>query len=191
MSSIGAYATARRGGVSMAEIDAVRGKLGSRATVAQIAKMIGRCEADVRAVLSPEASPVASAPRGASSSFKWTDSNKRLAGLMREAGATSDEIGRAVGCSGGAVRVFFQREATPASSHAKMKSLGTRDMERAARRELFTRLWTQGVPRDEIAERMGMASAKDVGQMRQRLGLPARARVSGSPAYAVPTEGAA
>ena len=109
MSSIGAYATSRRGGVSMAEIDAVRGKLGSRATVAQIAKMLGRCEADVKAVLTPatEIKPVA-AEAEESGRFRWTPEAETLADLMREMGKSSGQIAAALGCDGSTVRLRWK-----------------------------------------------------------------------------------
>ena len=46
--SAGLFATSRRGAVGYDEIAQARAALGSRATAAQVAKMIGRCEADVR-----------------------------------------------------------------------------------------------------------------------------------------------
>lgn len=187
MSSIGAYATARRGGVSMAEIDAVRGKLGSRATVAQIAKMIGRCEADVRAVLSPPPQ----APVASSDGFRWTEHRVRLAGLMRDAGATSDEIGQAVGCSGASVRVFFQRASNKEAATQPASELTIREQREKDRRDLFTRLWMQGVTADEITQRMGWKTVKYVNQWRAKLDLPTRRRVPGSLAYTVPGKAAA
>lgn len=51
MTSAGSFATARRGGVLQSEVNEARHKLGARATPAQIAKVLGRCEADVRAIL--------------------------------------------------------------------------------------------------------------------------------------------
>ena len=56
MSSIGAYATARRGQVSWDEIDNARRALGSRATPSQIAKYLGRCVTDVGAMINPPSS---------------------------------------------------------------------------------------------------------------------------------------
>lgn len=51
MSSAGIFATARRGGVSSSDIEAARADIGSRATISMIARHLGRCEEDVRAVL--------------------------------------------------------------------------------------------------------------------------------------------
>lgn len=185
MSSIGAYAIARRGGVTLAEIDAVRGKLGSRATVAQIAKMIGRCEADVRAVLSPEA-PIEAVPARTVPEQprpQWDDRRIKLAHKMRAAGLNSAEIGEAVGCSSSSVRAFFAREQEGRADR--------REAEWKAGRDKFTRLWMQGATADEITAQMGWKTTKYVNQWRQKLGLPSRRRVAGSLAYAVPTKDAA
>lgn len=54
MASAGCYSTTRRGGVSQVEVDQMRQRLGLRATPAQVAKALGRCEADVRAIMFPE-----------------------------------------------------------------------------------------------------------------------------------------
>lgn len=51
LSGAGSFATSRRGAVGYEEIAQARAALGSRATAAQVAKMIGRCEADVRPLL--------------------------------------------------------------------------------------------------------------------------------------------
>jgi hypothetical protein len=48
LAGAGSFATSRRGAVAYEEIAQARAALGSRATAAQVAKMIGRCEADVR-----------------------------------------------------------------------------------------------------------------------------------------------
>ncbi|WP_292079795.1 MULTISPECIES: hypothetical protein [Brevundimonas] len=48
LAGAGSFATSRRGAVGYDEIAQARAALGSRATAAQVAKMIGRCEADVR-----------------------------------------------------------------------------------------------------------------------------------------------
>ena len=45
------FATARRGGLSASELTQAQKTLGSRATPAQIAKITGRCELDVRATM--------------------------------------------------------------------------------------------------------------------------------------------
>lgn len=51
LAGAGSFATSRRGAVAYEEIAQARSVLGSRATAAQVAKMIGRCEADVRPLL--------------------------------------------------------------------------------------------------------------------------------------------
>ena len=51
LSGAGSFATSRRGAVGYDEIVQARAALGSRATAAQVAKMIGRCEADVRPLM--------------------------------------------------------------------------------------------------------------------------------------------
>lgn len=51
LSGAGSFATSRRGAVGYDEIAQARAALGNRATAAQVAKMIGRCEADVRPLL--------------------------------------------------------------------------------------------------------------------------------------------
>lgn len=51
LNGAGAFATSRRGAVGYEEIAHARSVLGDRATAAQVAKMIGRCEADVRPLL--------------------------------------------------------------------------------------------------------------------------------------------
>lgn len=50
----GAYATGRRGGVSLSDIARAQEAIGSRATPSQIAKYLGRCVADVQAILNPK-----------------------------------------------------------------------------------------------------------------------------------------
>lgn len=51
LNGAGAFATSRRGAVGYEEIAHARSVLGDRATAAQVAKMIGRCEADVRPMM--------------------------------------------------------------------------------------------------------------------------------------------
>lgn len=51
LNGAGAFATSRRGAVGYEEIAHARSVLGDRATAAQVAKMIGRCEADIRPLL--------------------------------------------------------------------------------------------------------------------------------------------
>ena len=109
MTALGSFATARRGGVSLTDIEDARQKLGSRATPAQIVKMLGRCEADVKAVLTPvaEIKPV---PIEAEESnrFRWTPEAEALADLMREMGKSSGQIAAALGCDGSTVRLRWK-----------------------------------------------------------------------------------
>lgn len=51
LNGAGAFATSRRGAIGRDEIEHARRALGSRVTAAQVAKMMGRCEADVRLAL--------------------------------------------------------------------------------------------------------------------------------------------
>lgn len=51
LAGAGSFATSRRGAVGYDEIAQARAALGSRATAAQVAKMIGRCESDVRPLM--------------------------------------------------------------------------------------------------------------------------------------------
>lgn len=194
MTTIGSFATARRGGVSTAEIEAVQQRLGARATPAQIAKQLGRCEADVRAVMMPAASIAASPAteavalpaRVAATHPRWDEDRRALAHKMLAAGFSSSEIGQAMGCDGSSVRAFFKRE-----KRAEADLLGQKRREEQERRALFTRLWMEGATTDQITERMGWKTTKYVNRWRERLGLPVRRRVSGSLGYAVPMKDAA
>lgn len=47
----GTYATSRRGGVSAMDVEKAKADIGPRATVSMIARHLGRCEADIRAIL--------------------------------------------------------------------------------------------------------------------------------------------
>ena len=109
MTALGSFATARRGGVSLTDVEDAREKLGSRATPAQIAKMLGRCEADVKAVLTPatEIKPVA-AEAEESGRFRWTPEAETLADLMREMGKSSGQIAAALRCDGSTVRLRWK-----------------------------------------------------------------------------------
>lgn len=49
----GAFASTRRGGVSMTEIHQAREAIGPRATASMIARYLGRCVDDVQAILNP------------------------------------------------------------------------------------------------------------------------------------------
>lgn len=51
----GQYASSRRGGVSMHDIWQAQEAIGKRATPSMIARYLGRCEIDVRSLMTPEA----------------------------------------------------------------------------------------------------------------------------------------
>lgn len=50
----GSYATSRRGGLSLSDIEKARESIGPRATPSMIARYLGRCVEDVQAILNPE-----------------------------------------------------------------------------------------------------------------------------------------
>lgn len=80
----GVFATSRRGGVSAFEVEQMRQRLGTRATPAQIAKALGRCEADVRAIMfpQPEEQPAPVKVEPLVFDQPWTDHEIRLLTLM-------------------------------------------------------------------------------------------------------------
>lgn len=192
--SAGLFATARRGGVSSAEIETARAEIGPRATTAMIARFLGRCEADVRAVLVPAESiginpaneAVALPAQAAATLPRWDDGRRAVAHKMRLAGFSSAEIGQAVGCDGSSVRAFFKRE-----KRAEADLLGQKRREEQERRALFTRLWMEGATAEQITERMGWKTTRYVRHWREKLSLPKRGRVPGKLTYAVPLDEAA
>lgn len=112
LAGTGAFATSRRGGVSMTEIDQMRQRLGSRATPAQIAKALGRCEADVRAIMfppqiEPRVQQTGMAPETAR---PWTDTDLSILRLMYcEAGATAEACAHALNRSAEATKTQIQK----------------------------------------------------------------------------------
>lgn len=80
------------------DIEQVRQRYGARATPAQVAKILGCCEADVRAILFPtpvdQPEPSPSAP-----SFPWNDRNLRLSALMFEMECSVEDVAKAIGCT--------------------------------------------------------------------------------------------
>lgn len=94
----GTFATSRRGGVSAYEVEQARARLGARATPAQIAKMLGRCEADIRAIMFPasknDPEPIPEAAWGA----PWSIQDQKLLQLMYiEMGCTAEQTASALG----------------------------------------------------------------------------------------------
>lgn len=95
----GLFATSRRGGVSAFEVEQMRLHLGARATPAQIAKALGRCESDVRAIMFPQPEKQAAPLKVAPLVFDqpWTDHEIRLLTLMyAEMGCTADACSKAL-----------------------------------------------------------------------------------------------
>lgn len=95
----GVFATSRRGGVSAFEVEQMRQRLGARATPAQIAKALGRCEADVRAIMfpQPEEQPAPVKVEPLVFDQPWTDHEIRLLTLMyAEMGCTADACSKAL-----------------------------------------------------------------------------------------------
>lgn len=108
----GSHATSRRGGVSMTEIDQMRQRLGARATPAQIAKALGRCEADVRAIIFP--APVEPKPQqtgmAPQTSRPWSETDLSILRLMYcEAGATAEACAYALNRSADATKTQIQK----------------------------------------------------------------------------------
>lgn len=99
----GLYASSRKGGVSRSEIRQAQDAIGARATPSMIARYLGRCEADIRALMC-DAAPavVATEPRQANDNQlpkarPWPESEVNLLRLMyEEAGASTLQIAGAL-----------------------------------------------------------------------------------------------
>lgn len=93
------FATSRRGGVSAFEVEQMRQRLGARATPFQVAKALGRCEADVRAIMFPPAEEPNEPAKITKILFDqpWTDHEIRLLTLMyAEMGCTAEACAQAL-----------------------------------------------------------------------------------------------
>lgn len=82
------------------DIEQVRRRYGARATPAQVAKILGCCVDDVRAIMFPPAppEPVASSAPPAPA-FEWDDRALRLSALMFEMECPAEDVAKAIGCS--------------------------------------------------------------------------------------------
>jgi len=87
--------------------------IGPRATPAQIAKALGRCEADVRAIMFPEReepAPPLAAPNPAALR-SWTDTDMSILRLMYcEAGATADACAHALNRTPAATKTQIRKQ---------------------------------------------------------------------------------
>ena len=99
----GLYASSRKGGVTRSEIRQAQDAIGARATPSMIARYLGRCEADIRALMFDTGPALAAAePRQANDNQipkarPWPESEVNLLRLMyEEAGASTLQIAAAL-----------------------------------------------------------------------------------------------
>ena len=112
MSGAGLYATSRRGALSLSDIEKARQSIGPRATPSMIAKALGRCEADVRAIMFP--APVEPKPQqtgmAPQTSRPWSETDLSILRLMYcEAGATAEACAYALNRSADATKTQIQK----------------------------------------------------------------------------------
>lgn len=169
LNGAGAFATSRRGNVDRAEIERVRRRLGSRATAAQIAKITGRCETDVRAVLSFEQTALrelSPSPARPEPPAPWTSEDvRRLRTMYVERGLSAEACAAALNRTDEATKAQIKRQGLQRRSKD----------DRSARDTLFTSLWAAGVSLDDLEARFGIQRS-GIQKMVRRLGLSPRSR---------------
>lgn len=145
MSSAGSFATARRGGVLQSEVNEARHKLGARATPAQIAKVLGRCEADVRAILDgsltcetmaqAEARKAAEARAAEARQRAKQEADEALLASMWHDGVKLVDIGARFGCAEDRIRRWAKRLGLPNRRPGRKPIVWTDDLDAVVRRE--------------------------------------------------------
>lgn len=126
------FATARRGGLSAMELAQARKTLGARATPAQIAKITGRCELDVREAMEQVATPSRSARADEEQGRVLAEQKRQEAAaaaterLFRRLWAEDvamREIGRRLGVSENTVRKWARARGFPPRRPGRRTSL--------------------------------------------------------------------
>lgn len=113
----GLYASSRKGGVSRSEIRQAQDAIGARATPSMIARYLGRCEADIRALMIDSTPTItASSQPGEANDNKalkarpWPESEVKLLQVMyEEAGATVHQIAGALDRTERAIEVRIKQ----------------------------------------------------------------------------------